>query len=130
MTEPHHRGRLFEPYSTLTEYQRWMINLLVEDEPAPHDVEGALNGLLDEIEKRFARASEQDARISIGNAAVDLAPAIAHFPPLIRSSEARRRVNRWFSQAIGGAGSDGSDGPDEPIRELTPSRKKGRDLEL
>ena len=135
MNDHINRARLFEPYSDLTEYQVFMINVLVEDEPNPEHVEGALNTLLDHIEDRFLQASERDAMISIANAAVEVAPAIAHLPPIHRSKEARRRVKRWFEETLGSVGEGSSsdeDGPEAPQR-VIPFRKKRNgndDLEM
>lgn len=124
MSEPISRAQLFKPYSALTEYQVWMINVLVEKNPDPQDVEGSLNNLLDDIEGKFASASERDAISSIANAAVEVAQAIAHLPSIHRSMEARRRVKRWFQDVPGGL-SDHDD--DEPELIVLPQRNKRRD---
>lgn len=126
MSDHINRAQLFEPYSELTECQVQMINVLVEEDPDPQDVEHALNTLLDDIEDRFLEASEMDVRISIANAAVEVASAIAHLPPMHRSQEARRRVRRWFEAHLG-ASSD-EDGPDAPQQIIEPQQKrKGMD---
>lgn len=135
MSKNLNRARLLEPYSALTECQVRMINTLVEEDPDPMHVERALNNLLDEIEARLANASEMNARSSIANAAVDVAPALAHLPPLLRSKEARARVNRLFSEDLGSTGTagssdDGDDGFEAPQRVIAPGRKTREGPEL
>lgn len=134
MSDHINRARLFEPYSELTEYQVELINILVEEDPNPEHVEGAVNILLDDIEDRFLHASEKDAWVSIANAAVEVASAIQHLPPIHRSMEARRRVKRWFEEHLGGSdqgSSSDEDGPENPQRFIQPQqkRKRGDDLE-
>lgn len=135
MSDHTNRARLFEPYSELTEYQVFMINVLVEEDPNPEYVEGAVNILLDDIEDRFLQASERDAMISIANAAVEVAPAISHLPPIHRSKEARRRVKRWFEEHLGSVGEGSSsdeDGPESPQRVIPFQKKRNGndDLEM
>jgi hypothetical protein len=91
-----------------------------------------LNNLLDEIEDRFASASERDARISIANAAAEVSHAIAHLPPFLRMKEARARVQRWFSEQPGTSGAEGSadDDFDDPQRFIPPRRRTGEEPEI
>ena len=125
------RAKLLEPYSALTQYQVWMINTLVEEDPDPTHVEGALNLLLDEIETRLPSASELDARSSIANAAVEVAEAIAHLPPITRSSEARARVKRWFSKNLATSETGGSsDDFESPQRVISHGRRTDEEPEL
>jgi len=133
MSDHINRAQLFKPYSELTEYQVFMINVLVEDEPNPEHVEKAVNILLDDIEDRSLQASERDAMISIANAAVEVAPAIAHLPPIHRSKEARRRVKRWFEEnlgSVGGGSSSDEDGPECPQRVILFQKKRNGDDDL
>jgi len=88
------------PYSELCSYHSSLINTLVEERPELDDVVGALHILIDEIENRFLHANHNDIFMSISNAAAEVAPAIAHMPPMQRSQLARIRVKRWFNEYI------------------------------
>lgn len=127
MEKPIHRARLLQPYSALNPDEIWSINLLVEENPDPNpvDVKKALDILMRHITSVFPNANVMmDIRISISNAAADVADSLSSQPPFKRRSESRRLIDRWFKK---GASPDDGDAPDVPQRI---SSRKNRQIDV
>lgn len=121
-----HRPELLEPYDQLSQSLRDMLDVLVEENPKPSEVEKALNGLLDEVLRRSPKAKEKAVIASIANAAISVATPIQHFPDWERQIEGNNRVRRWFGKLPGPKNGSNDDGPDVPERTLPMGRKRQR----
>ena len=124
MRDHENRTQLFMPYSELTLYHVGLINTLVKKRPDLDDVVGALHILIDEIENRFLWATENDIFMSITNAAVEVAPSIAHLSPQQRGRMAHIRVKRWFNEFIETPDDEGADVSHLSIRRVDEPKSK------
>ena len=101
MTQSLDRTNMLRPYAELHPYDVWALHVLIFDDPEAEDVEASLNHLLDLIESRIPAGvslGERDAKVSICNAAGDLAATFYGLSDLQRSIRARKAVGRFLGK--------------------------------